>query len=57
MISGLTILVGANEGVAMALGSSGELFGLATIAGFLGLTAWLAATGIGLLRGSGPART
>jgi hypothetical protein len=44
------IALGTNEGLAIALGQSGEAFSLATIAGFLGLTAWLIATGIGLLR-------
>ena len=37
-------------GIALALGQSGEMFALATIAGFLGLTVWLIATGIGLFR-------
>jgi hypothetical protein len=51
-ITAITILAGTNEGLAIALGASGELFSLATIAGFLGLTVWLIASGIGLLRGS-----
>ncbi len=46
----LAILVGTNEGVALALGRSGEVFAMATIAGFMGLTLWLIATGAGLLR-------
>jgi hypothetical protein len=46
----LAIVLGTGEGLAIALGQSGELFSLATIAGFLGLTVWLIATGIGLLR-------
>jgi hypothetical protein len=45
------IALGTNEGLAIALGQSGEPFVLATIAGFLGLTVWFIATGIGLLRG------
>jgi hypothetical protein len=46
----LAIAVGTNEGVALALGLSGEMFGLVTIVGFLGLTVWLLLTGFGLLR-------
>ncbi|MES1158359.1 MAG: DUF4386 family protein [Terricaulis silvestris] len=46
----LAIVLGTGEGLAIALGQSGELFSLATIAGFVGLTLWLIATGIGLLR-------
>jgi hypothetical protein len=49
-ITALTIAVGTGEGLALALGQSGEAFSLATIAGFLGLTVWLIATGIGLMR-------
>lgn len=48
----LAIAAGTGEGLAIALGQSGEMFSLATIGGFLGLTLWLIATGIGLLRGS-----
>lgn len=57
MVSGLLgltttalLLTGAAEGPAIALGASGEAFALTTIAGFLGLTLWLIATGVGLLR-------
>jgi hypothetical protein len=50
----LAIVLGTGEGLAIALGRSGELFGLATIAGFLGFTVWLIATGIGLLRTRAP---
>jgi hypothetical protein len=49
-ITAAAIALGTGEGLAIALGQSGEVFSLATIAGFLGLTAWLIATGIGLLR-------
>lgn len=42
------ILVGTNEGLAIALGNSGETFGLITVAGFLGLSAWLVSTGLTL---------
>ena len=48
----VTIFVGASEGVALALGQSGETFALATIGGFVGLTLWLIATGIGTMRGA-----
>jgi hypothetical protein len=51
-ITALTIAVGTSEGVAIALGQSGETFGLFTVAGFLLLTLWLIATGVALFRGS-----
>jgi hypothetical protein len=54
-LTALAIAVGTGEGLALALGRPGEFFGLATIAGFLGLTAWLIATGIGLLSAEFPA--
>ncbi|MFO6448025.1 DUF4386 family protein [Erythrobacter sp. NE805] len=44
------LLLGTGEGLMLALGRNGDTFALLTIAGFLGLTAWLIATGIGLLR-------
>jgi hypothetical protein len=44
------IAVGTVEGLAIALGQSGEIFSLATIAGFLLLTVWLVAVGVTLLR-------
>lgn len=50
LVSALALIAGTNEGLAMALGSIGNSFALATIAGFLVLTGWLIATGIGLLR-------
>jgi hypothetical protein len=46
------IAVGTGEGLAIALGHSGETFGLITIGGFLGLTVWLILTGLGLMRSS-----
>ena len=52
--SAITILLGTNEGLAIQLGASGEIFSLATIAGFLGLTAWLIATGVSLLQSKAP---
>jgi hypothetical protein len=50
MATAAAIALGTNEGLAIALGQSGATFALATIAGFLGLTAWLIATGIGFFR-------
>ena len=49
-IAAIAIAIGLQEGVALALGQSGETFGLITIAGFMGFTIWLIATGIGLFR-------
>jgi hypothetical protein len=46
----LCILIGTQEGVAIALGRDGDAFTMATIVGFLGLTVWLIGTGVGLLR-------
>lgn len=51
LITTTLLIAGAAEGPAIALGVPGEAFALATIAGFLGLTLWLIATGAGLLRG------
>lgn len=50
LVTALTIAIGTGEGLAIAFGSSGEVFGMVTIGGFLGLTLWLIATGIGLFR-------
>lgn len=50
MVTALTIAIGTGEGLAIALGASGEAFSAATIGGFLGLTLWLIATGVGLFR-------
>jgi hypothetical protein len=50
LVTALAVAVGTGEGLAIALGRSGEIFGLVTIAGFLGLTVWLIATGVGLMR-------
>ncbi len=49
--AGLALWAGTGEGLALALGGSGDVFGFVTIGGFVGLTAWLIATGVGLLRG------
>ncbi|MEQ1755190.1 MAG: DUF4386 family protein [Micropepsaceae bacterium] len=45
----ISITLGAGEGLTAALGQSGDLFSKITVAGYLGLTAWLIMTGIGLL--------
>jgi hypothetical protein len=50
-LTAAAIAVGTTEGVAMALGRSGEAFSWATIGGFLGLTVWLVLTGFGLMCG------
>lgn len=50
-LSGVLLIAGSGEGLALAVGAPGELFSLTTIAGFVGLTLWLIATGVGLIRG------
>ena len=49
----IAIIFGAGEGVAIAIGRSGETLASVTIAGFMGLTLWLILTGIGVMRGAG----
>ncbi|WDA39643.1 DUF4386 family protein [Erythrobacter sp. BLCC-B19] len=44
------LMLGTGEGLMLALGRNGDTLALLTIAGFLGLTVWLIATGLGLLR-------
>lgn len=44
------MVAGTGEGLALSLGADGSAFGMATIAGFMGLTLWLIVTGIGLIR-------
>ncbi len=51
-VSAAAIVGGTGEGLMPALGQSGEVFSLVTIAGFVGLTVWLIATGIGTMRGA-----
>lgn len=46
----MLLVVGTGEGLAIALGGDGSGFAMATIAGFLALTAWLIVTGLGLVR-------
>lgn len=48
-LTALLLLVGAQEGVALALGAPGQAFALTTIVGFLGFTLWLIWTGAGLM--------
>ena len=48
------ILVGAQEGVALALGAEGAVFGMATIAGYLALTVWMIASGAAWTRATKP---
>ena len=50
LFTAAAIAVGTTEGLAIALGQPGDMFSLATIAGFLGLTVWLIATGLTYLR-------
>jgi hypothetical protein len=45
-VTAAAIAIGTTEGLAIALGQPGDVFSLATILGFLGLTVWLIATGI-----------
>ena len=45
------IVAGSGEGLALAMKASGDVFSLATIAGFMGLTLWLVGTGVHLVRG------
>lgn len=49
-VTAIAIAVGTGEGLMLALARPAELFSLFTIAGFLGLALWLAATGIALIR-------
>lgn len=49
-ITAILIALGSGEGLALATGSIGRAFGAFTISGFLALTLWMIATGIGLIR-------
>jgi Domain of unknown function (DUF4386) len=44
------ITVGAYEGVALAIGTDGGAFGLSAVAGYMLLSVWMIASGIGLIR-------
>lgn len=46
IVTALLLMLGTGEGLAMALGQSGDALSFATIAGFLGLTAWLILIGL-----------
>lgn len=50
IVTALLLLLGTAEGLAIALSLPGEHFSYATIAGFLGLTAWLILTGFAHMR-------
>ncbi len=52
MLTAAAIVIGTGEGLMLAVGQSGEAFALVTIAGFVGLTLWLVATGVGAMRGA-----
>jgi hypothetical protein len=54
-VTAVAIAIGTTEGVAIALGRPGEIFGLITVAGFMGLTVWLLLAGIELLPRRRPA--
>ena len=45
LLSAVLLVAGSGEGLALALGQSGEKFAMTTIAGFMGLTLWLITTG------------
>ena len=51
-VTAAAIVCGTGEGLMLALGQSGEMFSLVTIGGFVGLTVWLIATGVGTIRGA-----
>jgi hypothetical protein len=55
-VSAIAITAGTGEGIALALERDGGAFSIATIAGFLGLSVWLIATGLRLVRRRGQAR-
>jgi hypothetical protein len=45
LVSAAAMVAGSWEGVALALGTDGSLFGLAAVVGYLGLSAWLVMEG------------
>lgn len=53
-VAALGIVVGLGEGLALALGRDGEIFALATVAGYLGMSLWLVLSGLGMLLGQKP---
>lgn len=48
--SAAAITIGTGEGLALAIGRDGSIFSAFTIGGFLGLTLWLIATGVAVVR-------
>lgn len=50
LVTAALLALGTGEGLALALDGPGAPFSVATILGFLGLSIWLIATGVGLLR-------
>lgn len=50
VLSAALMVLGAAEGPVLAMGGNGALFGLAAVAGYLGLSLWLVMTGILLIR-------
>lgn len=53
VVTAILILGGAQEGVALAVGLPGDAFGVMAVAGYLALTVWMIASGVGLLRRPG----
>jgi hypothetical protein len=51
LAAAMAIAIGTGEGLAIALGQDGSVFSFFTISGYLLLTLWLVAVGLGLVRG------
>ncbi len=51
-VAAIAVLAGMGEGLAIALGERGDIFGAFTVTGYLALTLWLILTGATLLAGS-----
>lgn len=51
IVAAVGITVGLGEGLALALGRDGGLFGMATVVGYIAMSVWLVLSGVGLLRG------
>jgi hypothetical protein len=50
-VSAVLILLGAGEGLALVLGGSGAVFSAASVAGYVGFSAWLVMVGLAHLAG------